>query len=232
MIPLSRRERLRAATIDEIKTIAHQQMAEKGAATLSLRAIAREMGMTSPALYRYFASRDDLVTALIVDAYNSLADAMEAARSDCPPNDYRNCLLAIGLAYRDWALAHSQDYALVFGAPIPGYHAPKAITEPPAKRSMRVFITILATAAQAGKLHPTPAYANPPAKLQAQLLAWAKKYSLPPLVSVLYLALAGWSRLHGLVELEIFGHIDHVAKNAAELYRGEVLAFIEQAGIA
>ncbi len=94
-MPLTRRERVRAATIDEIKEIARRHIAEKGAAALSLRAIAREMGMTSPALYRYFASRDDLVTALIVDAYNSLADALEAARDACEEADHAGRLAAI-----------------------------------------------------------------------------------------------------------------------------------------
>jgi AcrR family transcriptional regulator len=116
-MPPTRRERLRAATTSEIKQIARQQMAQKGAAALSLRAIAREMGMTSPALYRYFASRDDLVTALIVDAYNSLADALEAARHGCPPTDHKQRLLEMGLAYRNWAISHAQDYTLIFGTP-------------------------------------------------------------------------------------------------------------------
>ncbi len=230
-MPPSRRERLRAASIDEIKSIARRQMAEKGAAALSLRAIAREMGMTSPALYRYFASRDDLVTALIVDAYNSLADALEAARANCAPNAHRQCLLEIGLAYRQWAIAHPQDYALIFGTPIPGYEAPAEITKPPAQRAMRVFISILAAAEQAGKLDPAPTYVQPPADLQAQLQAWAAKYSLPASIPVLYLALAGWSRLHGLILLEIFNHLEHIVEDAGSLYRAEVLALIEQAGV-
>ncbi len=228
---LTRRERLRAATIDEIKIIARQQMAEKGAAALSLRAIAREMGMTSPALYRYFASRDDLVTALIVDTYNSLADVLEAVRGGCTPDDYRPCLLEIGLSYRTWAIVHPQDYALIFGTPIPGYEAPTEVTEPPAKRSMRVFISILAEAEQSGKLNPAPAYAHPPAALQEKLQMWAEKYDLSASVPVLFLALAGWGRMHGLVQLEIFNHLDHVMEDASDLYRAEVLAFVDQAGI-
>ena len=228
---LTRRERLRAATIDEIKTTARQQMAEKGAAALSLRAIAREMGMTSPALYRYFASRDDLATDLIVDAYNSLADALEGAYGRCVPHNYRDCLLEIGLAYRTWAIEYPQDYALIFGTPIPGYEAPREVTEPVAKRAMRVFIAVLAAAEQAGKLDPVPAYAHPPAALQEKLSAWAKKYDLPGSASVLFLALVGWGRLHGLVLLEIFNHLSHVMEDACDLYRAEVLALIEQSGL-
>ncbi|HEY85755.1 MAG TPA: hypothetical protein G4N96_11675, partial [Chloroflexi bacterium] len=147
------------------------------------------------------------------------------------PDDYRQCLREVGLTYRTWAIAHSQDYALIFGTPIPDYVAPETITNPPAKRSMRAIISLLIAAAQDGKLDPAPAYTNPPVALQTQLLAWAAQYDFPASIPALYLALAGWSRFHGLVQLEIFNHLRHVVDDAAVLYRAEVLAFIEQAGI-
>ena len=231
MTAQTRRERLRETTREEIRQTARQQMAEQGAAALSLRAIARQMGMTAPALYRYFENRDGLVTALIVEAYNSLADALEAASVAPPPDDYRRRMLELGLAYREWAIAHPQDYALIFGMPIPGYKAPEEITKPPAKRAMDVFISLLAAAEQDGKLNPAPAYAAPPAALEAQLRAWAATYQLAASVPVLYLALAGWGRLHGLVLLEIFNHLDHIVEKKGDLYRAEVQALIEQAGI-
>lgn len=139
----TRRERLRTATIIEIKEIARRHMAEKGAAALSLRAIAREMGMSSPALYRYFASRNDLVTALIVDAYNGFADALQAARDGRAQDDHAGQLSAVAYAYRDWALAAPQEYALIFGTPIPAYEAPPDMPSPAAARSMSVFLGVL-----------------------------------------------------------------------------------------
>lgn len=229
-MPLTRRERLRAATIDEIKEVARQQMGQKGAAALSLRAIARQMGMTSPALYRYFGSRDDLVTALIVDAYNSLADALEAARDGCESDDHKQRLLEIGQAYRNWAISHPEDYTLIFGTPIPGYEAPIELTTPPAMRAMNVFISLLEAADQEGKLNPAPAYATPPKALQAKLQAWATEYGYEASIPVLYLALAGWARLHGLVWLEIFQHFDPIM--GGELCCAELMALIEQTGVA
>ncbi len=230
-MPLTHRERVRAATIAEIKEIARRHMAEKGAAALSLRAIAREIGMTSPALYRYFSSRDDLVTALIVDAYNSLADALETACASCPSDAFGQCLFNVSWAYRDWAIAQPQDYALIFGVPIPGYTASEEVTKPPAIRAMRVFLSLLTAAEQAGKLNPSPAYANPPAALQAKLEKWQEKIESDTSFPVMYLALAGWARLHGLILLEIFHHLDPLIGGGNDLYRAEALALVEQSGL-
>jgi len=206
-------------------------MADKGAAALSLRAIARDMGMTSPALYRYFASRDDLVTALIVDAYHSLADTLEEARDSSPPDDHKQGMLNTGMAYWEWAMSHPQDYALIFGTPIPGYEAPAELTAPAAQRAFDVFVSQLEAADRANKLNPAPVYANPPPALQAQLQAWATKFGYTASTAVLYLALSGWGRLHGLILLVIFHHLDAILENSRDLYRAELLAMLDQSGI-
>ena len=117
---MSRRDRMRDLTIAEIKATARQQMAESGTAGVSLSAIARAMELSAPALYRYFASRDDLVTALIVDAFNDLADDDPGGRSRLWRPAYADRLLAC-LAYREWAIAHPVDFQLIYGNPIPGY---------------------------------------------------------------------------------------------------------------
>src|SRR5262249_52475144 len=130
--PVSRRERFRQFTIAEIKQEAARQLAEQGAAGLSLRAVARELGMVSSALYRYFASRDELITALCVDAYTSAADALVIARDELPADDHAGRWLAVCHAYRTWALHNTSQFALIFGTPIPGYQAPENITGPPA----------------------------------------------------------------------------------------------------
>src|SRR5262249_49131651 len=116
-----RRQRQRLATIEEIKQIARQHMRDQGAAAVSLRSIAKYLAVTHPALYRYFDRRDDLITALILDAYHALAEALATARDTAPADDSAARLLAACLEYRDWALAHPVDYALIFGNPIPGY---------------------------------------------------------------------------------------------------------------
>src|SRR2546425_6041964 len=115
----SRRTRLRAATIDEIKALARRQLAEQGAGALSLRAIAREMGTASSALYRYFASYEELIGALCVDAYNSLGDAVIAARDAQRPEDHAQRWFAICRAYRQWSLRNHADFALIHGTPQP-----------------------------------------------------------------------------------------------------------------
>ena len=183
-------------------------MAEKGAAALSLRAIAREMGMTSPALYRYFASRDDLVTALIVDAYNSLSDALEAARDGCAEDNHAGRLSAIAHAYRYWALASPQQYTLIFGTPIPAYEAPPDVTSPAAARSMMVFLGILQDAQQSGEADFSDVHAGFSPDLQAQLQPWIDKLQFGGDPAILYVAISNWSMIHGLVSLEIFGHLD------------------------
>lgn len=221
----TRQERRRAATIAEIKGIAHQHMASKGAAALSLRAIAREMDMTSPALYRYFASRDDLVTALIVDVYHAFARALRDARDEAPEDDHALRLLATAHAYRTWALAHPADYNLIFGTPIPGYHAPVEITGPAAAQSMFVFIGVLDAAYQAGQLEVDMAV--DPALL-AMLQPWIDKlgYGGPP--AIIRLALAGWAQIHGLVSLELFGHLspEPGQGDAGALFEAEIVTMV------
>jgi AcrR family transcriptional regulator len=227
----TRREHRHQSTRDEIMEVARKHMAEQGAAALSLREIARQMKLTSPALYRYFSSRDELVTALIVTAFRSFADTLRAARDSTPAEDHANRLFAIALAYRSWALAHPQDYMLVFGTPIPGYKAPFEITQPEAKCGMDILIDALAAADKADALDLGSTYSKPAAALQPQLNSWKKNFGYSASISVLYLALASWSRLHGLVSLEIENQFEPFLGDAEELYRSEVIELMKQYGI-
>ena len=123
--PRRRRARVRDELTREIKDAARRQLAEVGSAGLSLRAVARELGMVSSAVYRYFPSRDELLTALIVDAYDAVGAAVEQAEASVRARRLRRTL-----AGRDarrcasWAVANPQEYALIFGSPVPGYRAP------------------------------------------------------------------------------------------------------------
>ena len=147
------RERVREELTREITEIARSQLATEGAAGLSLRAVAREMGMVSSAIYRYFPSRDDLLTALIIDGYNAIGVAAEQADAACPADDHAGRLIAVCRAVRDWALAHPHEYALVYGSPVPGYQAPQQ-TIAPAARAATVYGTIISDAYRAGALAP------------------------------------------------------------------------------
>lgn len=154
------RERARIEVTAAIKDEARKQLAADGAARLSLRAVARELGMVSSALYRYFPSRDELLTALIVDAYDAVGEAAEAAdRASCagPSASARHLArwTAVARAVRDWALAHPHEYGLIYGSPVPGYTAPQA-TVGPASRVGFVLIAIV------GDAHRTDGLALPP----------------------------------------------------------------------
>lgn len=131
--PRTARERARAELTAEIKHRAMAQLAEGGGGALSLRAIARDMGMASSALFRYFPSRDALLTALIIDSYDALADAVEAAEAAVHDATVLDRWVAICHGVRDWAVAHPHEYALIFGSPIPGYAAPQDTVAPAAR---------------------------------------------------------------------------------------------------
>src|SRR5215218_7540265 len=150
---LPRRARVREATVAEIKAVARAQMAAEGTAGVTLRAIAREMGMTAPALYRYFGSRDDLVTALVADAYEALADAMEAAVAAAGAGGHAERMRAAFGAFPAWGLEHPTEFALIFGSPNPGYVAPEA-TRPAGLRYTNLLAGLLAEAHADGALDP------------------------------------------------------------------------------
>ena len=162
------RERVRAELIREITDIARRQLGTEGAAGLSLRAIAREMGMVSSAIYRYFPSRDDLLTALIIDGYNAVGEAVENADAAAPADDFAARWLAVCRAVREWALAHPHEYALLYGSPVPGYKAPDA-TVPPAARDTVVLARIVSEAHAAGAVDPPGPLPPPPPSIGEDL---------------------------------------------------------------
>ncbi len=171
-----RRTKTHAATRQEIITVAWKQIAENGASALSLRAIARAMEMTAPAIYRYFPDRDALVTDLIVEAFTSLGEALQAGKEFIPAGDHAGRLTATGIAYRAWAVAYPQRYELIFGTPLPGYEAPSEVTMPAAAQSLNVLIKVLDDAIQDGKLPiPEPTLAS--GELQLEIDAWRTQVS-------------------------------------------------------
>jgi len=237
MLAERRRDRVRRETYAEIKDLARRQMAADGAAALSLRNIAGRMGLTTPALYRYFDNRDALVTALIVDAYADLGAALAAADAGRPRDDVAGRLWALLLAYRAWAVAHPADYALILGNPIPGYHAPEE-TRPIVRRAFAPFLEALRDAWARGALTGFPAAGGggeggdlPPA-LARQLAAWqrAQGSALPPAVTELGLTV--WGTIHGLVSLELFNHLQPIVGDPAALYRHYAGTLLRRLGLA
>ncbi|HWG27587.1 TetR/AcrR family transcriptional regulator [Actinospica sp.] len=204
------RERARAELTWEIKQEARRQLAATGASGLSLRAVARELGMVSSALYRYFPSRDELLTALIVDAYAALGEHVEAAERAVPPTHFRSRLRAVCRAVRDWAVQHPHEYALVYGSPVPGYDAPEHTVEQ-GGRVPFALLGLLRDAWIADALDPAaapaPTSAVFPAVLaeQTAVIAAAVEPDLPgPLIAR---GAMMWTQLFGMVSFELFGQL-------------------------
>lgn len=210
---------------DAIKETAWRQIAETGAAALSLRSIARELGITAPAIYNYFADRDALVTALIVDAYTSLGESQIEAIAVLPEADLRARFKALGLAYREWAITHSQRYQLIFGTPIPNYVAPDDVTFPAAAHAIVPLATTIQALYSSGQLRAERLTPMTPA-LKSMLEAWQK--TEPADLEVLYLTIVVWSRVHGLVMLEIGNHIPPVIADMGEIFRHEIETMLLQ----
>lgn len=216
----AQQENLRA----RIKETAWKQIAEKGAAALSLRAIARELGITAPAIYNYFPRRDDLVTDLIVDAFTSFGQAQK--ESDDPSRSPADRLRTLGRAYRDWAMQYPQRYQLIFGTPIPGYHAPAEITLPAAAASFIPLMGVLDAGLRSGKLKVGNLAPISPA-LSAMLDAWKQNIQGPD-IEVLYLAVVIASRVHGLVSMEIGEQMPGFITDPGEVYRREIENILNQ----
>lgn len=221
------RERIRTELTQEIKEAARRQVAEHGASSLSLRAVARELGLASSALYRYFKSRDELLTALIIDAYDSLGAAAEAAESEVERADLFGRWAATCGAVRRWGLEHPREYALIYGAPVPGYHAPEA-TIAPASRVTNLLVQILldgvrerAFGPAMGAPAPTPAAAAAVAPVRETVLSGVAE-------ELILRGLMAWVEIFGAVSFELFGQLhnivcdydaffDHVVRSMAAL---------------
>ena len=207
-----------------IKETAWKQIAEAGAAALSLRAIARELHITAPAIYHYFPDRDALVTALIVDAFTSLGDSQKEAAQATSASRPEQRLSALGLAYREWALQYSQRYQLIFGTPIPGYEAPEDVTMPPAAWALMSLIETLQDLQDADKLR-TERLPRPSAALRSMLDGWRGylgEMGRPFHREVLYMAFVIWSRVHGLVTLELGHQTPSFFTDPGEVFRREI----------
>ncbi|MGW6985034.1 TetR/AcrR family transcriptional regulator [Streptomyces sp. NPDC054932] len=194
-----------------------------GASALSLNAIAKQMGMSGPALYRYFANRDELITELIRDAYRSLADAfIAAAATNGSGGAGRPGLSGLAQVLRRWALEDPHRYFLVYGTPVPGYHAPQDVTAI-ASELMSVLLDACTAAAPAPAPGAEPQGAEPRGVEHhlADHRAWAASHpDAPP--SALRLALTFWSRLHGVLSLELAGHFTGTGLDPALLFEAEV----------
>lgn len=210
------RARVRAEMIDQIKVAARRQLATEGA-SLSLRAVARELGMVSSALYRYFANRDELLTALIIDAYNSLGEASEKADARIADRgDLLGRWLAVTKSLRAWALNFPHEYALIYGSPVPGYAAPRD-TVGPSTRPVIVLGAILCDAHAAGRLTiETPG--DIPAPLRAEIRGIVELVAPEVSEPIMVRALIAWTELFGAINFELFGRFNNTIEELDSWY--------------
>ncbi|MET7695755.1 TetR/AcrR family transcriptional regulator [Streptomyces sp. NPDC005483] len=201
------RERYRAQVRTEIKERAWEQIATAGASALSLNAIAKQLGMSGPALYRYYAGRDELITELVGDAYRSLAGTLRAAFSR-PGAD----VSTLASALRTWALEDPQRYFLIFGTPVPGYHAPDDITA--------IASEVMTTILDAFTGLPSSSTATAFDAHLEQHRDWADGHPAP--AATLHRALTFWTRLHGVLSLELAGHFTGMGFDPARFYAAEL----------
>ena len=222
------RARARREITAAIKEEARGQLAASGPAALSLRAVARELNMVSSAVYRYFPSRDDLLTALIIDAYDEIGAAAEEALADTRGQRPASRWLAICRAVRGWALAHPQEYALVYGSPVPGYAAPQD-TVAPASRVALALIEVLVQARRDDVLRPPHDELSPDLRADAERLAADLALELPPAVVVA--VVQAWSGLFGLIGFELFGQFHRVVEAREDFFDHAVAALASRVGL-
>jgi AcrR family transcriptional regulator len=215
MTAASIRARVRAEMTEEIKDAARRHLAADGA-NLSLRAVARELGMVSSALYRYFASRDDLLTALIVDAYEAVGTVAERAEATVDRADLLGRWLAVCQAVRGWALEHPHEYALIYGSPVPGYRAP-VDTIAPAARVPALIGGILSDGYAAGRL-ALHAGEPVPEAVRADLAPAAEQISPGAPPALLARGTTAWIMLFGALSFELFGQFNNVIEDRTEFF--------------
>lgn len=224
------RERNRAAVMAQIMAAGRRELAEHGADGLSLRAVAREIGMVSSAVYRYVASRDELLTLLIIESYDAIGLAAERAADEGGSAAER--FVRIASAVRDWARAHPHEYALVHGSPVPGYQAPED-TIVPGTRVPGAMIGLLVEEHLAGRVSDPAKGADLPvsAELHGQLDQVRAFFDAQVPDTVLLRGLAAWSQVYGLICFELFGQFRNTFEPADALMAYQFALAAERMGL-
>ncbi|MFD2094052.1 TetR/AcrR family transcriptional regulator [Blastococcus deserti] len=236
--PLSRRDRARADTVREIKATARRVLVEQGVDGLALRAVAREMGMTAPGLYRYFASREDLVEHVVADLYDELTDTLEEVRDAADPATPGFQLLSVSRAFRRWATTHHAEFGLLFGSAGERVLDPASMHgdgERPQQVASRRFGGVFAALVARIYLEqgfPVPADDELDPQLQVQLRNWCTKLPVALPLGVMSVFLSCWIRLYGMVCMEVFGHLRFALDDAEPMFEAELRALGEVLGVA
>jgi AcrR family transcriptional regulator len=221
----SLRARVRSEMNNEIKEVARRHLAEDGA-NLSLRGVARDMGIVASALYRYFPSRDALLTALIIDAYEALGAAATEADEAVPRDDLRGRWLAVCHAVRTWALDHPAEYGLIYGNPVPGYSAPRE-TVALATKVVLLLVDIVVDGAE----QLAPPQSTVPDSVRADLRRLIDQRGGDMPEERLDRVFVGWTHLFGLVDFEVFGRLNGTIDARADYFDHHMSLMADLAGI-
>ncbi|HEX4587313.1 MAG TPA: TetR-like C-terminal domain-containing protein [Mycobacterium sp.] len=198
---MGKRQESRDKIEAQIIELGRHHLVTQGAAGLSLRAVARDLGMVSSAVYRYVASRDDLLTLLLVDAYSELADAVDRAAAACGP--WRDQLLAIAHAARAWAVDQPARWALLYGSPVPGYHAPRERTVGPGTRVVGALFGAIGSGIATGDISSSKVTAVQP--LSSDFDRIREEFEFAGDDSAVAKCFVLWAGLVGAISLEVFG---------------------------
>lgn len=215
------RERARAEITAEILTAARRHLADDGPAGLSLRAVARELGMAPSAIYRYFENRDALLTAMIVEAYDALGERAETAAAAVSSATPRSRWVAVASAIRSWALANRHEYGLLYGTPVPGYAAPEDTVVPGTRVSL-ALVRVVADAYADGRVAIDRDDADDERRLEEALgdelddLATRLGHDLPP--EVVFRTVVAWTQLFGLLSFELFSQTRGIVTEHERLF--------------
>jgi AcrR family transcriptional regulator len=217
---MGKRQEARDRIEREIVEVGRRHLVTDGAAGLSLRAIARDLGMVSSAVYRYVASRDDLLTLLIVDAYTDLADTVDRAAASAEAS-WQDRLLAMARAARAWALDQPASWALIYGSPVPGYHAPADITVGPGTRVIGALLTAVAEGVAAGDV--PDAGPAPSRKTSADFDAIRDEFPFAGGDAAMLKGFLLWAALVGAISLEAFGQYGaDTLSDPADMFDGQI----------
>jgi AcrR family transcriptional regulator len=203
-MPPTRSERREDVTA-RILEIGRRHLAEHGAAALSLRAVTRDLGMVSSAVYRYVTNRDELLTLLLVDSYGAQADAVDAAVATASDQPWDERLVTAAVAFRAWAVAEPSRYALLYGSPVPGYAAPAEVTVEPGTRVVATLLRLVGEGLAAGGVTDGPAPDAVPFPSAGDLSAVAAEVGLAASPAVMARGVLLWTTVVGATSLEVFG---------------------------
>lgn len=225
------RERNRAEVMAQVMAAGRRELAEHGADGLSLRAVAREIGMVSSAVYRYVASRDELLTLLIIESYNAVGLAAE--RASATEGTAAERFVAIASAVRDWARENPHEYALLHGSPVPGYRAPQ-VTVIPGIRVPTAMLALLIEEYAAGRVSAPPEGEDPPVspELSRQLDVVRDHFGVDVPDDVLLRGMSAWTQVYGLISFELFGQFANTFEPADDFMGYQFSLAATRVGIA